>query len=110
MDTPTTLDPKRKKIINLVPITNEINEGCINVLREALQRAKNGEVHGCAITLAVKDVDSASGRGSIHMTTWAAEYKDTLHAGVTAMQFSMQHELWRNMVPVDRDEIKPDDE
>jgi hypothetical protein len=100
----------KKKVVNLVPDKKEINEGCVNILREALKRAKGGEVHGVAICLAVKDRDSYSGRGSIHLTTWDAAYKDTLYTAVGALDFSMKHDMHETMILKDRIEIKDDDE
>ena len=112
-DTPT-LDEDRveaSKLLNLVPPTDMVvNEGCVNILREALKRAKNGEVHGVAICLAVKDPDSYSGRGSIHMTTWAAMYKDTLYTGVGAMDFSMKSDMNNGIIPNERLPITENDE
>ena len=97
------MDGPNEKVLKFVdPSKPDINEGCVNTLREALQRAKNGEVHGVAICLAVVDPDSPSGRGSIHLTTWSAKFKDTLYTGVGAMLFSMQAEMHCGVEKVER--------
>jgi hypothetical protein len=109
-DTPL-VEAQAPKLLNLVPPSDTaINEGCVNILREALKRAKNGEVQGVAICLAVKDPDSYSGRGSIHMTTWAAAYKDTLYTGVGAMDFSMKQDMHNGVIPNDRIPLADGDE
>ena len=94
--------------IKLVPSPKaDINEGCINILREALQRAKNGEVHGVAICLAVVDPGTPSGQGTIHLTTYDAKFRASLFCGVGAMDFSMKAEMHTGVLPVDR--LKEDD-
>jgi hypothetical protein len=82
------------------------NEGVVRILRDALARAKTGEVRGVAITLAVIDPSSQSGRGSIHLMTYEANYKDTLFMGVGAMEFSMKADTHKGVVDVDRLEVK----
>ncbi len=101
---------EQKKLLNLVTPEMEINAHCITLLREALKRAKAGEVQGLAICLAVKDPESLSGRGSIHMTTWAAPYKDCLYTGVGAMEFSMKHQMFEGVIPNDRIPLVDGDE
>ena len=86
------------------------NEGVVRILRDALARAKNGEVRGVAITLAVIDSESPSGRGSIHLMTYEANYKDTLYTGVGAMEFSMKLDMHKGVVDVDKLELKDHDE
>jgi hypothetical protein len=101
---------QKKKVVELVQPAKEINQGCVNILREALARAKAGEVYGCAICLAIKDPDSDSGRGSIHLSTWDAAYKDTLYTGVGAMEFGMKHSMWDSAQTVEKRELTPEDE
>ena len=86
------------------------NEGVVRILRDALARAKSGEVRGVAITLAVIDAESPSGRGSIHLMTYEANYKDTLYTGVGAMEFSMKLDMHKGVVDVDKLELKDHDE
>ena len=86
------------------------NEGVVRILRDALARAKNGEVRGVAITLAVIDSESPSGRGSIHLMTYEANYKDTLYTGVGAMEFSMKLDMHKGVVDVDKLELKDHDD
>ena len=44
MDAPTTLDPSRKKVINLVaPVKGEPNERVIKALRETLEGGAGGQ-------------------------------------------------------------------
>ena len=86
------------------------NEAVVRILRDALARARTGEVRGVAITLAVIDPQSQSGRGSIHLTTYEANYKDTLYMGVGAMEYSMKADTHKGVVDVDRLELKDHDE
>jgi hypothetical protein len=92
------------KVLN--PAKPTPNEGVVRILRDALARAKTGEVRGVAITLAVIDSNSQSGRGSIHLLTYEANYKDTLFMGVGAMEFSMKADTHKGIVDVDRLEVK----
>ena len=86
------------------------NEAVVRILRDALARARTGEVRGVAITLAVIDPQSQSGRGSIHLTTYEANYKDTLYMGVGAMEYSMKADTHKGVVDVDRLELKDHDD
>jgi|SRR5580658_2352617 hypothetical protein len=92
------------------PSKPDVNEGCVEILREALKRAKDGEVQGVAIALAVYDPESDSGRGTIHFVRYSAAFKDTLYNGVGAMQFSMRHDMFEHMLTVDPLKLTEDDE
>ena len=102
-----------EKVTPLKPVDQknpEPNEHCIHMLREALKRAKTGEVQGVALTLAVVDHDSMTMDGSIHMVSYAARYKNALFMGVEVLRFSMMHEVWDGVKTTGRTELEDGDE
>jgi hypothetical protein len=101
---------QKKKVVELVPPLKQNNDDCVNILREALKRAKRGDVHGVAVCLAMFDPTSESQHGSMHMVRYAAAYKEALYMGVGAMEFGMKHDMWDQSMSIDKEPLTDSDE
>ena len=93
MDTPTALDPKKKKVINLIPPTpNAPNERVIKALRETLKEAKEGRIQAIGIAVALIDPEGDGGRATETILSAADGWHHSLATAVGGLAFRLQHE------------------
>ncbi len=112
MDTPTPLDPKKKKVLNLIPpAPGTPNEKVIKALRETLKEAKEGKVQAIGIAVALIDPDGDGGRATETILSSADGWYHSLAAAVAGLAFRFQHERFiaGGILP-DIPELKDDDE
>jgi hypothetical protein len=112
MDTPTTLDPKKKKVINLMPPQpNAPNEKVIKALRETLVEAKKGNIQAIGIAIATIDPDGDGGRATESILSSADGWYHSLTTAVCGLAFRLQYERFTagGILP-DAPELKDDDE
>ena len=93
MDTPTPMDPKKKKVINLIPPTpNAPNEKVIKALRETLKEAKEGRVQAVGIAVALIDPEGDGGRATETILSAADGWHHSLATAVCGLAFRLQYE------------------
>ena len=112
MDTPTPMDPKKKKVINLIPPTprSEVNERIVNVLRECLRDAKAGKIQGIGIALAVIDTDNDDNRANDSIITYTNGWAHSTLASIAGMHHRAFHERYAAGAPMPEPDLKDDDE
>ena len=111
MDTPTTLDPKKKKVINLVvPVPDAPNEKIVKILRETLKEAKAGSIQAIGIAIAVVDPGNDGNRATETILSSADGWHHSLAAAVGGLNFRLHHERYVAGGTLPSPEITKDDE
>jgi hypothetical protein len=111
MDTPATLDPKRKKVLNLVPPPkSEVNERLVNILRETLRDAKAGKIQGIGIALAVVDIGNDENRANESIISYTDGWGHSTLASIAGLNHRVFHERYAAGAPLPPPDLKDDDE
>jgi hypothetical protein len=106
-----TLDPKKKKIINLVPpAPDKPNERVIQILRETLKEAKEGKIQAIGIALALLDPGNDGGRSTETILSAAEGWHHSLVAAVGGLHHRMHHERYIQGATLPSTELTSDDE
>jgi hypothetical protein len=95
MGNTTSLDPSKKKVLNLVaPQPNMPNESIITVLRETLKEARAGKVQAIGIAVALIDPGNDGGRSTETILSAAEGWHHSLAAAVNGLSFRLNHERY----------------